>query len=75
MTVQPLDAPVDAPQDLADVIEHIGSNDMLMYSSDYPHEHASDPEALLGLLAPAVREQVLAANASTFYGLGSRAKN
>ena len=36
LTAQPIDAPPD-PTDLARVIEQIGSDDMLLYATDYPH--------------------------------------
>jgi len=38
LTVQPLDAPPSAAQ-LEQVIEQIGSDDMLLFASDYPHWH------------------------------------
>ncbi len=36
LTVQPIDAPPD-PADLDRVIEQIGSDEMLLFSTDYPH--------------------------------------
>ncbi len=36
LTVQPFDAPPDAA-DLEDVIDQIGSDDMLLFATDYPH--------------------------------------
>jgi hypothetical protein len=36
LTAQPIDAPPD-PVDLGRVIEQIGSDDMLLYATDYPH--------------------------------------
>jgi len=36
LTLQPADAPAD-PQALRDVIEQIGSDEMLLFSSDFPH--------------------------------------
>ena len=36
LTVQPLDGPPD-PVDLGRVIDQIGSDDMLLFATDYPH--------------------------------------
>jgi hypothetical protein len=36
LTLQPADAPAD-PQALRDIIEQIGSDEMLLFSSDFPH--------------------------------------
>jgi predicted TIM-barrel fold metal-dependent hydrolase len=72
MTAQPLDIPVDSEDELAQVIAHIGSDDMLMFASDYPHLHQSDPETLLPLLSPVHREKFLRSNAWSFYALEDR---
>ena len=43
LTLQPVDAPPD-PRDLADTIEQIGADDMLLFSTDYPHwQFDADP--------------------------------
>ena len=73
LTIQPLDAPVDRPSDLREVLGHLGSDDMLMFSSDYPHQHASDTDQLLALLSPGQLEKVLHSNASRFFRLADRA--
>src|SRR3954452_21328839 len=44
VAVQPLDAPVDNPRQLLETFEQLGSDAMLLYASDYPHEHVADPE-------------------------------
>ena len=36
-TLQPVDAPAAHPEILARTIEHIGSDDFLLFSTDYPH--------------------------------------
>lgn len=36
LTLQPVDAPPDVA-DLADTIAHVGADDMLLFSTDYPH--------------------------------------
>ena len=38
LTIQPFDAP-DDPAEVARLIEHIRSDDMLLFSSDFPHWH------------------------------------
>jgi len=43
---------------------------MLLYSSDYPHDHGSDAlDNLLGVLAEADQEKVLRGNASEFFDI------
>jgi predicted TIM-barrel fold metal-dependent hydrolase len=36
-TLHPVDAPKDAPAVLKRTLEHLGSDDMLLFSTDYPH--------------------------------------
>jgi len=45
LTVQPLDAPAD-PAHLARVIDQLGSDDMLLFSTDYPHWQFDGDQAL-----------------------------
>ena len=72
LTTQPLDIPTGATTELREVVEQIGSDEMLMFSSDYPHTHGRDPGQILDALEPAVRAKVLAGNADSFYGLSAR---
>jgi len=61
-----------APEQVAQLAEHFGAAEMLLYSSDYPHDHGEDGFAtLLGVLDDAGREAVLRKNAAALYGLGS----
>jgi predicted TIM-barrel fold metal-dependent hydrolase len=46
LTVQPLDAPAE-PRPLLEVVDQLGSDDMLLYASHYPRVHAADPESTL----------------------------
>ena len=48
---------------------------MLLYASDFPHQHASDPEQLLKVLSPKQQEQFLFSNANEFYGLRERSSS
>lgn len=69
LTVQPLDAPAD-PRQLLQVVEQLGSDEMLLYASDYPHQHAADAETgLLGHLPPALAQKIRSDNARDWYRL------
>jgi uncharacterized protein len=69
LTVQPLDAPPD-PAALLQVIAQLGSDDMLLYASDYPHVHAGDVEGgLLRHLSPSLADKVRSENARAWYRL------
>ena len=48
----------------------MGSDDLLMFSTDYPHWHFSSPEqALPAGLSDARRRKILRDNARAFYSL------
>jgi predicted TIM-barrel fold metal-dependent hydrolase len=69
VAIQPLDAPPRVEQ-LREVVEHLESEEMLMYASDYPHGHAFDPEAdLLRHLPESLARKIRSENARAFYGL------
>jgi predicted TIM-barrel fold metal-dependent hydrolase len=69
LTVQPLDAPADAPE-LLDMIERLESDDLLMFSTDYPHSHFATPgEAVPRGLPEGVLRKVMSDNARRFYRL------
>ena len=69
LSVQPLDAPPDA-KTLLQVIDQLGSEDMLLYASDYPHQHAADAEsALLGRLPDRLARKIRSDNARAWYRL------
>lgn len=44
LTAQPMDEPAD-PARLQNVVEQLGSDDMLMFATDYPHHQFDDPAA------------------------------
>ena len=57
-------------RELLEVLDQLGSDDMLMYASHYPRVHAADPEdILLRYISPNVATKVRAGNASALYGL------
>lgn len=67
--IQPLDAP-PSPKQLLQVVDQLGSEDMLMYASDYPHVHALDAETtLLQYLPDTLAKKVRDENARTLYKL------
>jgi predicted TIM-barrel fold metal-dependent hydrolase len=69
LTVQPLDAPSDTRQ-LLDVVDQLGSEDMLLYASHYPRLHVHDADAtLLSHLPETVAVKVRSENARALYGL------
>ena len=45
-TLQPVDAPADRAAALARTLEHIGSDRMLLFSTDYPHWHFDGEDVL-----------------------------
>jgi len=69
LTIQPLDAPPD-PRHLLQVVDQMGSDDLLLYATDYPHRHDADPErTLLTALPPALAQKIRSENARAFYRL------
>jgi predicted TIM-barrel fold metal-dependent hydrolase len=46
VTLQPVDCPAGSPQTLARTLEHIGSDRMLLFSTDYPHWHFDGEDVL-----------------------------
>ncbi len=69
LTVQPLDAPED-PRRLVEVVEQLGSDDMLLYASDYPHQHVADADTgLLAHVRPALAHKIRSDNARAWYRL------
>lgn len=68
-TIQPLDAPTSI-QHLLQIVEEIGSEDVLMFSTDYPHRHDADPiQALLPDLPAGLAQKIRSDNARAFYRL------
>ena len=55
---------------LQQVIDQLGSEDMLLYASDYPHQHAAEPEsALLRHLPAPLAQKIRGDNARAWYRL------
>jgi predicted TIM-barrel fold metal-dependent hydrolase len=65
-TLQPMDMPED-PQYLVEMMEELAADQFLLFSTDHPHRHATEPEAFLDLLSLAQRDAILSSNARAFY--------
>jgi uncharacterized protein len=61
LTIQPLDAP-DAPDEVARVIDHLRSDDILLYSSDFPHWQFDGDEAMPPGIPAGLRRKILVDN-------------
>jgi predicted TIM-barrel fold metal-dependent hydrolase len=68
LTIQPLDAPPN-PQHLLEIVEQLGSEEMLLYASDYPHLHHADTLAFLDALPSGLAAKIGAENARAWYRL------
>jgi hypothetical protein len=67
-SVSPLD--VDSAAELKPVIEWLGSDEMLLYATDYPHAHDDDLSVLLEAMPEEARPRVMSENAREWYRLG-----
>jgi predicted TIM-barrel fold metal-dependent hydrolase len=66
LTAQPIDAPGD-PAELERVIDQLGSDDMLLFATDYPHWNFDGDQALPAGLPARLRPRVLRDNALATY--------
>jgi predicted TIM-barrel fold metal-dependent hydrolase len=66
LTIQPTDAPADSMA-LERTLDQIGSDAMLLFSTDYPHAHFEGTRALPKALAERLGAKVLAENALATY--------
>jgi predicted TIM-barrel fold metal-dependent hydrolase len=64
-------APIDAgpPEQLARTIEWLGSDELLMFATDYPHNHDDELATLLDLLDDTAKQKLMADNAREMYRL------
>ncbi|MBP2372079.1 putative TIM-barrel fold metal-dependent hydrolase [Pseudonocardia parietis] len=68
-TTAPSDG-AEQPGELDRIVDRMGSDELLVYSSDYPHRHRSGPGSITaGTSNPGLRERVLRTNAFNLYGL------
>jgi predicted TIM-barrel fold metal-dependent hydrolase len=64
-TVAPLDA--GPPDALAEIVEWLGSEDLLMFATDYPHAHELPLERLLAAMPDTMRPRLMAETARELY--------
>jgi predicted TIM-barrel fold metal-dependent hydrolase len=65
-TIQPTDQPPD-PRQLARVIEQIGSDEVLLFSTDYPHWHYDGEDVIPEGFSPELLRKVLVDNPLATY--------
>ena len=69
LTTQPIEEP-ENPAHFLQTIEHMGSNRMLMFSTDYPHWDFDSPaRALPPIIPKELRQRIMSENAIEFYNL------
>jgi predicted TIM-barrel fold metal-dependent hydrolase len=69
LVAQPVDAPDGSPH-LAEVLEQLGSDELLVYGSAFPHSYAhGDVKSLLAELTPTQTERLMWSNARELYCL------
>ncbi|MGQ0604097.1 MAG: amidohydrolase family protein [Anaerolineales bacterium] len=69
LTTQPMDAPPN-PKHLQQLIAQLGSDDLLMFASDYPHWHADPGEPPFPIELPEpLQSKVMGENARAWYRL------
>jgi len=69
LTLQPFDAP-PTPEELRLLVEQIASDEILLFSSDYPHRHTADPlTATLPQLPAELARRIRGDNARALYNL------
>jgi predicted TIM-barrel fold metal-dependent hydrolase len=66
LTAQPFDAPPNATA-LETLLEQLGSEDMLLFATDYPHWHYDGEDALPAGLSPGLVRKILVDNALATY--------
>jgi predicted TIM-barrel fold metal-dependent hydrolase len=66
LTAQPFDAPPDAAA-LETLLEQFGSDEMLLFATDYPHWHYDGTEALPAGFPPGLLRKLLVDNALATY--------
>jgi uncharacterized protein len=71
-TTQPTDVP-PSDEHLIDVYNQLGSDELLLFASDYPHTYGDGADRLLAVLNDEQRARVLWDNAAALYRLSQRA--
>ncbi|MFD3269292.1 amidohydrolase family protein [Paenibacillus dendritiformis] len=68
LTTQPIEEPVN-PQHLVDLFNMFDAENMILYSSDYPHWDFDAPDMILRKLKPEARRKIFYENAKKLYNL------
>jgi uncharacterized protein len=70
VATQPLDEP-ERPEYLGQLLDQVGMDDRIMFSSDYPHHDFDDPSRVLPAreIGAKRREKIMSANAAAFFRL------
>jgi predicted TIM-barrel fold metal-dependent hydrolase len=69
LTTQPIDLPGDDDM-LLSILEQLNAEELLMFASDFPHNHApASPTAFLEQLPADVSRRIMRDNAASFYRL------
>ncbi len=71
-TTQPLDEP-SRPKFLVELFEHLGMDDHILYSSDYPHHDFDAPDRILPQISPELRNKIFSLNAEALFDFGAEA--
>jgi predicted TIM-barrel fold metal-dependent hydrolase len=66
LTLQPFDGPPD-PAAVMRLMEHIGSDQLLLFSTDYPHWQFDGLEAIPSGLNPDLARKIMAENPRSTY--------
>jgi hypothetical protein len=66
LTAQPFDGPAD-PDQLSRVLDQLGSDDVLLFATDYPHWHFDGEDALPAGLSPALARKMMVDNPLATY--------
>ena len=65
-TLQPVDAPMEGDA-LLRILDQVGSDDLLLFSTDYPHWQFDGQDALPPLLADSLKAKILIDNPFATY--------
>jgi hypothetical protein len=67
MTIQPLDAP-ETPDVVARFVDHLRSDELLLYASDYPHWQFDGDAVMPPGLPEGLRRKIMVDNPLSTYG-------